>query len=145
MQGVEQSTQQAAARPRLAGCLVLFGIEDNDDALDCLVTFILSNIFIFFISSIVFRHIFLMIRRNPTLIPLTDEDVQDVRDMVAKQKADLQNHQQLMVKMKRLADNPNMSKEDMEMLEQIKGALSRTEKNRRLGLEPGQFAPARKC
>jgi len=80
-----------------------------------------------------------MIRRNPTLIPMTDMDVQDVRDMVAKQKAGLQSHQQLMVKMKRLADNPSMSKEDMEMFEQMKEAMARSEKAKRLGLEPGQF------
>lgn len=59
--------------------------------------------------------------------------------MVAKQKAGLQSHQQLMVKMKRLADNPSMSKEDMEMFEQMKEALARSEKAKRLGLEPGQF------
>jgi hypothetical protein len=70
---------------------------------------------------------------------MTDMDVQDVRDMVAKQKAGLQSHQQLMVKMKRLADNPSMSKEDMEMFEQMKEALARSEKAKRLGLEPGQF------
>ncbi|KAF8973113.1 hypothetical protein BDZ97DRAFT_653973 [Flammula alnicola] len=77
-----------------------------------------------------------MIRRNPTLIPMTDLDVQDVRDMVAKQKAELQNHQQLMVKMKRLADNPNMTKEDMEMFEQMKASIAaRNEKAKRLGLD----------
>ena len=31
-----------------------------------------------------------MIRRNPTLIPMSDADVQDVRDMVAREKAE--NH-----------------------------------------------------
>ncbi|PPQ89738.1 hypothetical protein CVT25_014140 [Psilocybe cyanescens] len=85
-----------------------------------------------------------MIRRNPTLIPLTDADVQDVRDMVAKQKTDLHNHQQLMVKMRRLAESPLMSKEDKEMFEQMKEALVRTDKAKdkakRLGLDPGQFA-----
>ncbi|KAF8813806.1 hypothetical protein BYT27DRAFT_7083278 [Phlegmacium glaucopus] len=77
-----------------------------------------------------------MIRRNPTLIPMSDLDVQDVRDMVAKQRSDLQSRQQLIAKMKRLAESPNMSKDDMAMFEQLKEAIAR-EKVKRLGLEPG--------
>jgi len=30
-----------------------------------------------------------MIRRNPTLIPMSDADVQDVRDMIARKKVDV--------------------------------------------------------
>ena len=78
-----------------------------------------------------------MIRRNPTLIPMSDFDVQDVRDMLMKLKSDAQHHQQLLLKMKRLAENPNMEKEDLEMMEQLKVATARYEKARRLGLEPG--------
>ncbi|KAJ7045761.1 hypothetical protein C8F04DRAFT_1249143 [Mycena alexandri] len=57
-----------------------------------------------------------MIRRTPTLISMSDLDVQDVRDALAKQKTDIV----LMNKMKRMADNPAMDAEDMEMLEQLK-------------------------
>ncbi|KAF8904467.1 hypothetical protein CPB84DRAFT_1745864 [Gymnopilus junonius] len=80
----------------------------------------------------------IMIRRNPTLIPMSDLDVQDVRDMVAKQKQDLLNHQQLMLKMKKLVDNPTMSQEDQEMFEQMKEALYRSEKAKKPGPKPGQ-------
>lgn len=80
-----------------------------------------------------------MIRRNPTLIPMSDLDVQDVRDMVAKQRSELQNQQQLMAKIKRLAEDPNMSKDDIDMFEQLKEAVARTEKAKRLGLEPGML------
>nr|GAT44633.1 predicted protein [Mycena chlorophos] len=57
-----------------------------------------------------------MIRRNPTLIGMTDADVQDVREMVAKQKTD----GALLQKMKQLAENPNFSAGDTNVLEQIK-------------------------
>ncbi|KAJ7647135.1 hypothetical protein FB45DRAFT_892507 [Roridomyces roridus] len=57
-----------------------------------------------------------MIRRNPTLIAMNDFDVQDVRDLIAKNKTDAS----LMLKMKRMAENPAMEKEDMEMLDQLK-------------------------
>lgn len=67
---------------------------------------------------------------------MSDLDVQDVRDMVAKQRSDLQNQQQLMAKVKRLAEEPNMSKDDMYMLEQLKEAMARADKAKRLGLEP---------
>lgn len=73
-----------------------------------------------------------MIRREPTLIPLTDLDVQDVRDMLAKQKAETVNHQSLVSKMKRLAEDPNLTREDVEMFDRIKDA-----KAKRLGLDPG--------
>jgi hypothetical protein len=75
-----------------------------------------------------------MIRREPTLIPMTDLDVQDVRDMVAKQKAELANHQSLLSKMKRLAESPNLTKEDVEMFDRFKDGIS---KAKRLGLDSG--------
>ncbi|KAJ7859730.1 hypothetical protein B0H13DRAFT_1639911 [Mycena leptocephala] len=43
-----------------------------------------------------------MIRRSPTLISMSDLDVQEVRDVIAKQKTD----SALMLKMKRMAENP---------------------------------------
>ncbi|KAJ7178367.1 hypothetical protein C8R43DRAFT_973112 [Mycena crocata] len=65
-----------------------------------------------------------MIRRNPTLISMSDLDVQDVRDVIAKQKTDTA----LLQKMKRMADNPDMEKEDLEMLEQLKTRYGDREK-----------------
>jgi predicted Zn-dependent protease len=46
-----------------------------------------------------------MIRRNPTLIPMSDLDVQDVRDLVAQQKADTlhAHHKAASAKAKRMA------------------------------------------
>jgi hypothetical protein len=73
-----------------------------------------------------------MIRREPTLLSMTDLDVQDVRDMVAEQKAELANHQALLAKMRRLADNPNLTKEDVEMFDRFKDGVS---KAKRLGLD----------
>ncbi|KAJ7497474.1 hypothetical protein FB451DRAFT_1386719 [Mycena latifolia] len=65
-----------------------------------------------------------MIRRNPTLISMSDLDVQDVRDLIAKQKTDAA----LMVKMKRMAENPDMDQEDLEMLDQLKARYGDREK-----------------
>lgn len=78
----------------------------------------------------------LMIRRTPTLIPMGDFDVQDVRDMLAKQKAEQAQHLQLMAKIKRIAQNPNMEKEDYEVMEQLKAVAARQQKVMRLGLQP---------
>jgi len=58
-----------------------------------------------------------MIRRDPTLIPMSDSDVQDVRDMVAK---DLQNQ--------KVQSLPFMSEEQRLLFE----------KAERLGLQPEQ-------
>ncbi|KNZ72909.1 hypothetical protein J132_01901 [Termitomyces sp. J132] len=80
-----------------------------------------------------------MIRRTPTLIPMGDFDVQDARDLLAKQKAEAAQHQQLVAKMKRIAQNPNMDKEDYEVMDFLKTALARQEKAKRLGLQPGRF------
>jgi len=80
-----------------------------------------------------------MIRRDPTLVPMTDLDVQDVRDVVTKQKAEMANHQALIAKMKRLADNPLMTGEDMEMYEQLKEGVNEKNKARRLGLDAGEL------
>ena len=81
-----------------------------------------------------------MIRRNPTLIPLGDFDVQDARDMLAKQKADAAQQQQFVLKMKRIAENPRMDREDFEVMEQLKVAAARQEKAKRLGLQPGEYS-----
>ncbi|KAJ6499057.1 hypothetical protein C8R45DRAFT_102474 [Mycena sanguinolenta] len=70
-----------------------------------------------------------MIRRTPTLISMSDLDVQDVRDVVAKQKTD----SALMLKMKRMAENPAMDNEDMEMLDQLKARYGDREKRGEAG------------
>ncbi|KAF7361677.1 hypothetical protein MVEN_00511200 [Mycena venus] len=70
-----------------------------------------------------------MIRRTPTLINMSDLDVQDVRDVIAKQKTD----SALMLKMKRMAENPAMDNEDMEMLDQLKARYGDREKRADVG------------
>ncbi|KAJ3918053.1 hypothetical protein F5877DRAFT_4689, partial [Lentinula edodes] len=61
-----------------------------------------------------------MIRRNPTLIPMNDNDVQDIRDIVNKGKVDPEGNEVLAAKMKKLADNPNFTNEDQKMLDSMK-------------------------
>ncbi|KJA20715.1 hypothetical protein HYPSUDRAFT_42779 [Hypholoma sublateritium FD-334 SS-4] len=79
-----------------------------------------------------------MIRRTPTMIPMTDLDVQDVRDMVTKQKMEAQKTHSLMLKLKRMSENPNMTEEDKQMFMDITSGLSALKDNKakRLGLEP---------
>lgn len=67
---------------------------------------------------------------------MSDYDVQDIRDMLAKQKGEALQQQQLLLRMKRLAENPTMQKEDLEIMEQFKAAAARYGKAKRLGLEP---------
>lgn len=82
-----------------------------------------------------------MIRRNPTLIPMTDSDVQDVREMVAQQKEEEQKQQALVAQIKKLAEDTELSSEDSEMQEELKAAHAKhdakAEQRRRLGLDPG--------
>lgn len=75
-----------------------------------------------------------MIRRNPTLIPMSDGDVQDVRDMVAKELETMQNRQVIMKKVQSLTEGPDMFGEGDEVFRQL---LSFEMKTKRLGLEPG--------
>jgi hypothetical protein len=75
-----------------------------------------------------------MIRREPTMIPMSDSDVQDVRDLVTSQNTDMQllNHTKIM------AERP-LTDDDVPLL--LQAALqekNRLERERRLGLEPGQ-------
>jgi hypothetical protein len=73
---------------------------------------------------------------------MSDSDVQDVRDMVAKQKADAQAQQKVVQKMKRLAELDNA---DVQMLLQMRDAGdARKDKEVRLGIQPGRSA-AGKC
>jgi hypothetical protein len=87
-----------------------------------------------------------MIRRNPTLIPMSDLDVQDVRDLVAKQKEEVLATQKTMQIMKRVAERP-LDQGDVQMFLQLKDfvtARKEKEKERevRLGLQPGPSGSA---
>jgi len=82
-----------------------------------------------------------MIRRNPTLIPMSDLDVQDVRDLVARQKADTHTQHKAMAKMKRMAEKP-LDEEDIQLFAQLKdvvtGLKALREKEARLGVVAAQ-------
>lgn len=72
-----------------------------------------------------------MIRRNPTLIPMTDLDVQDIRNMVAKQK----EQAKALREVRRVAESPNIEQADLLIFKNIKAAQAqREEKDKRLGL-----------
>lgn len=92
---------------------------------------LIVNTYVFFAFNVVPQpqpnRLVAMIRRNPTLIPMNDLDVQDIRDMVAKQRAD----QQLMQKMKWLVESPEILKEDYDLITELS-----KDKARRLGLDP---------
>ena len=83
-----------------------------------------------------------MIRRNPTLIPMTDSDVQDVREMVALQKEEEQKQQALIAQMKKMAEDAETLPEDSEMAEEQRMLQAKqdakSEQRRRLGLDPGE-------
>ncbi|KAF9051150.1 hypothetical protein BDZ89DRAFT_1154056 [Hymenopellis radicata] len=68
-----------------------------------------------------------MIRRPPTLIRMTDLDVQDVRDMVAQQKQEAETQKTIITKLKRVVDDPNMSQADLDLLEKFKVYQSKNE------------------
>ncbi|TFK25174.1 hypothetical protein FA15DRAFT_703881 [Coprinopsis marcescibilis] len=70
---------------------------------------------------------------------MTDSDVQDVRDMVAQQKAEDQEHQALIAQMKRLAEQASMNKDDLDMLHRLKELSAKYEQRRRLGLDSSEL------
>ncbi|KAK2464244.1 hypothetical protein APHAL10511_003701 [Amanita phalloides] len=81
-----------------------------------------------------------MIRRSPTLIQMSDLDVQDIRDMVAQQREDALHQQQALAEVRRAAEAPAAEKLHVDLLEKHKAAeVKQQERNRRLGLEPGKF------
>ena len=53
-----------------------------------------------------------MIRRNPTLIHMTDSDVQDIRDMVLAEKSEENKQQMLLNTMAKLTQTGKISSED---------------------------------
>ncbi|KAL0068817.1 hypothetical protein AAF712_004147 [Marasmius tenuissimus] len=68
---------------------------------------------------------------------MTDNDVQDVRDMVAKQRAELALNKDMAEKMKKLADTPEVQSEDYLLIEQLKQA-KQAEREKRLGIQSFQ-------
>lgn len=72
-----------------------------------------------------------MIRRTPTLIQMSDSDVQDIRDLVAKERAEVNGRQQTL-QMKQMADNPNIQKQDLEFMHAMRSRLQ--DRDSRLGM-----------
>ncbi|TFL01557.1 hypothetical protein BDV98DRAFT_567148 [Pterulicium gracile] len=77
-----------------------------------------------------------MIRRNPTIIEMNDMDVQDVRDLVDKQRTEAQARQALIQRMKRAAQGP-LDEDGVSLMMQLKDAVNKQkeqERQRRLGM-----------
>lgn len=81
-----------------------------------------------------------MIRREPTMIPMSDSDVQDVRDLVATQTAEYDRKQQIMNQMKIMAERPLTDEELPILMRVARQEKDRLERERRLGIEPGTSA-----
>ncbi|KAF9219629.1 hypothetical protein BS17DRAFT_789091 [Gyrodon lividus] len=81
-----------------------------------------------------------MIRRPPTMIPMNDADVQDIRELVAHQKAQYDQKQKTLLHMQKIAERP-LAEDDpaaMAFLRQLSDrAREREERNKRLGILPG--------
>lgn len=87
-----------------------------------------------------------MIRRNPTLIPLSDLEIQDVRDMYNKQKMEREKQEELLRKVKMVSQNPELLKEDPQMLDNLTKGMAVTlkdkkqeDKAKRLGLDESKL------
>jgi hypothetical protein len=81
-----------------------------------------------------------MIRRSPTLIQMSDLDVQDIRDMAAEHREEALRLQQEQVEAKRKGEDSTTDKMDTSLLEKHKTAEAKQqERNRRLGLDPGKL------
>ncbi|EFI28224.1 hypothetical protein CC1G_14249 [Coprinopsis cinerea okayama7 len=65
---------------------------------------------------------------------MTDSDVQDVRDHFVAERDAEQHHQTLLLQMKRLANMPTMTKEDLELQERLRALSAKYEQKNRLGL-----------
>ncbi|KAG2119902.1 uncharacterized protein F5147DRAFT_767364 [Suillus discolor] len=72
-----------------------------------------------------------MIRRTPTMIPMSDADVQEIRDLVADQKSRFEAKQKTLLAMKKVAEHP-IQPNDPETLPWFQ--LLVAERNRRLGI-----------
>lgn len=65
-----------------------------------------------------------MIRRQPTLIHMSDTDVQEIRDVVEKERADEIKQQNTLQKLKQMAENPSIQKEDLEFMEKMRATVA---------------------
>lgn len=72
-----------------------------------------------------------MIRRTPTMIPMSDADVQEIRDLVVDQKSRFEAKQKTLLAMKKVAEHP-IQPNDPETLPWFH--LLVAERNRRLGI-----------
>ncbi|KAG2079219.1 hypothetical protein BDR04DRAFT_1086373 [Suillus decipiens] len=72
-----------------------------------------------------------MIRRTPTMIPMSDADVQEIRDLVIDQKSRFEAKQKTLLAMKKVAEHP-IQPNDPETLPWFQ--LLVAERNRRLGI-----------
>ncbi|KAG8213564.1 hypothetical protein J3R82DRAFT_10219 [Butyriboletus roseoflavus] len=83
-----------------------------------------------------------MIRRPPTMIPMTDEDIQDVRALVAQQKAGHETRQKVLLRMKKLAELSDPIAEasaTATLFRQLTDrAREQDERHKRLGIPPGK-------
>lgn len=87
-----------------------------------------------------------MIRRNPTLIPLSDLEIQDVRDIYNEQKMEREKQEELLRKVKMVSQNPELLKEDPQMLDSLTKGMAVTlkdkkqeDKAKRLGLDESKL------
>jgi len=81
-----------------------------------------------------------MIRREPTMIPMSDSDVQDVRDLVATQTVENERKQQIMNQMRIMAERPLTDEEIPILMQVARQEKDRLERERRLGIDPGTSA-----
>lgn len=82
-----------------------------------------------------------MIRRPPTMIPMTDADIQDIRALVAQQKAAHETRQKVLLKMKKLTEVPDPVAEDSTatLFRQLTDKVrEHDERHKRLGIPPGK-------
>ena len=68
-----------------------------------------------------------MIRRNPTMIPMTDSDVQDIRDMAPSQIQEDNRQAALLNKMSKLIQSSLLTKDDKEMQKTLAGKAKKNE------------------
>lgn len=80
-----------------------------------------------------------MIRREPTMIPMSDSDVQDVRELVAEQVAVTQN---MLKDMMTRMENANSSTDEElpALMQAAQKEKDRVERERRLGMQTGTNA-----
>ena len=83
-----------------------------------------------------------MIRRPPTMIPMTDADIQEIRALVAQQKAAHETRQKALLKMKKLSEALDPVAEGSTTATLFRQLTDKVrehdERHRRLGIPPGK-------